>query len=165
MFSLEDMDFCMKAKQKGFKILLHKNIIFYDINIRKIKYSDIYIDMSLTNSLRALSKRARAAVYAYSPNWNLKTYIKFLISNPRVLFYLGYIPTFFFLYIGFTFNYYILFIFIIYMGSYAVWQMYRRGIAIGIRALIKSIIVGLPISILITFYILKNILKNYLFNN
>lgn len=158
--SMEDFDFCMKAKQKGFTILIYKNIISYDINVPKIWFSDIYVDIPLKSSLKALNKRARAAVFGYSINWNLKIYIKFIISNLRYLFYLSYVPMFFFFFIGIIkYNFYFIFIFSFHIGLFLIWQINRRGILKGIRSLIKSVLVGLPLSLIITFHIFKNMIK------
>jgi len=153
----EDMDFTIRAREKGFKIIANKHIVVFDINIRKREHSDIYIDMPLKNALKGLRKRAKVYVLASTLKPSLKETLNFFIKNKRYIFYLGYIPLALLTIYGiFLQNIYLL-SFPIYLTLFAVWQVKRRGFIRGVKAVLRSILVGLPFSLMLIYYFCKYI--------
>jgi len=153
----EDLDFTIRAREKGFKIIANKHIVAFDINIRKRDHSDIYIDMPLKNALKGLRKKAKVLVLTSTIKPSLKEELNFFIKNKRYIFYLGYIPLALLTIYGiFLKNIYFL-SFPIYLTLFAVWQVKRRGFVRGVKAVLRSILIGLPSSLMLIYYFCKYI--------
>jgi len=144
----EDLDFCVRARQKGFKIFMNEGVKVLDINIRRKDYSDIHISMPLRDALRGLKKKAKAKVLASNFTINISQMVKFFIKKKRFAYYLGYMPTLISLSLGiFSGNIPLVLIFPTYLIPYMIHQFKRRGFKKGLNALLKSICVGLPVFI------------------
>jgi glycosyltransferase involved in cell wall biosynthesis len=155
----EDVDFCLRAKEQGFRIMVDPNIKVLDVNDPNKAYSDIYIDMPLKDSLRGIRKKSQVQVYAYDFS-GFKGALKFFSSYKRYVFYLLYIPAFVLTVIGVWFwNIYLSLVFPLYALFYTVLQIRRRGVGRGVRAFVISILVGIPNSVWVTFYWIKYLAK------
>jgi len=151
---LEDTDFSVRARGKNFKIISNKHILAFDINIRKMEQSDIYIDLPLKKALKGLRKKAKAIVLTGILKPTPKEALKFFFENKRFLFYLGYILMGFLTIFGIFFKNIYFLSFPIYLILFAVWQVKRRGLIRGGKAVLKSIVVGIPLSVLLVYYFL-----------
>ena len=151
----EDIDFSVRAREKGFKILLAKNIITFDINMRRKGGSDIYIKMPFRHSLKGLRKKARADVLAHSFTLTFRNSIEFFFKHKRYIFYLGYLPVFALTISGLLIRSYLFLAFPIYLALFALWQIERRGPKAGMQAVLRSIIVGVPVSLWLAYYFTK----------
>jgi len=152
----EDSDFCLRVKEKGFKILLSKEVTVLDVNMNRVAHSDIYVDMPLKDALRAIGKKSRAQVYSHDFVSRPHGGIRFFSENKRYLFYLGYIPTIALSVYGLlTQNIYLILVFPVYALIFAGLQIRRRGAAKGFKAFLRSIVVGVPNALWVTYYCLK----------
>jgi glycosyltransferase involved in cell wall biosynthesis len=84
--TLEDLDFSVRAREKGFKVLKSKGVQAFDINIWKKGHSDIYIDMPLKSALRGLRKKAKVNVLAGGREVTFTKAMKFFLTYKRYLF-------------------------------------------------------------------------------
>ncbi len=158
--SLEDNDFCLRARTKGFKIMLDRNIVGIDVNMYNVSFSDIHIDTPLRVALRGIRKKSKAQVYTYDFPLGWKSVFNFYLQHKRYLFYFVYIPTAVLTLIGILFqNIFLAVIFPAYVLVYFGLQIRRRGIAKGFKALIRSLIIGVPNAFWITYYCLEAITK------
>lgn len=149
----EDTDFCLRAKEKGFKIMVSPNVVVLDVNMYTMAYSDICIDMSLKDALRGIRKKSRVQVYAYNFATGWKSTVSFFSQYRRYLFYLLYLPAIVLTVYGiFTQNIYLLLVFPVYALFYTGLQIRRRGITRGIKAFILSLLVGIPNALWVTYY-------------
>ncbi|MCW4004371.1 MAG: glycosyltransferase family 2 protein [Candidatus Bathyarchaeota archaeon] len=157
----EDRDFSAKANKLGFKILETRNIIGFDVNTNRPQ-SDIYaFDMPLKKALRGIRKKA--LVQAQEISGDYSSVGKFLLTNKRYIFYVGYMPAIFLTVIGvFILNLWVSLIFPAYFLFYAVIQFRKRGFMQGFNAAARSIIVGVPTTYALLYYCLKLYLKNKL---
>jgi len=153
----EDQDFSLKATKLGFKILLTKNVIGFDLKSDR-PYSDIYFDMSLGKTLRGLRKKGALQaqmVVKDSPSVS-RAVLKFLLANKRYFFYIGYVPAIILTVIGVLLqNLWLALILPVYFLIYAAAQFKKRGFARGLKALMRSFIVGVPTTYAFLFYCLK----------
>jgi len=157
----EDIDFCLRAREKGFKIMLNPNVTVLDVNMFKVAYSDIYIDMSIKDGLRGVRKKSRAQVYAYDFSSGWRTSVRFLLSYKRYLFYILYIPAIAITVYGiFTRNVFLSLVFPVYALLYTFVQIRRRGVARGLKAFVLSLFVGIPDAFWVTYYLIGSLLKN-----
>jgi glycosyltransferase involved in cell wall biosynthesis len=157
----EDLDFCLRAREKGFKILLNPNVTVLDVNMFKVAYSDIYIGMSIKDGLRGVRKKSRAQVYAYDFSSGWRTSVHFLLSYKRYLFYVLYIPAIAITVYGvFTRNVFLFLVFPAYALLYTSVQIRRRGVARGLKAFVLSLLVGIPDAFWVTYYLIGSLLKN-----
>jgi len=151
----EDIDFCLRAKEKGFKMMLSPNVIVLDVNTYKAAYSDIYIDMSLKDAVRGIRKKSRAQVYAYDFSFGWRTAGSFLLQYKRYLFYMVYIPTVALTVYGILAqNIYLILVFPVYALLYTIFQIKRRGLTRGLKAFIRSLLVGVPDALWVMYYLI-----------
>lgn len=61
----EDTDFCLRAREQGFRLMLDPNITALDVNMFNVTYSDICIDMSFGDAVKGIRKKSKVQVYAY----------------------------------------------------------------------------------------------------
>jgi glycosyltransferase involved in cell wall biosynthesis len=155
----EDVYFCIIAREKGFKIAVDKRIRAYDINIRKKEHSDIYVDMPLRRAIKGLRKKAKAHVLMNGFDINLKMVISFFLINKRYAVYLGYLPMLVFTIYGLYMKNYLALFFPFYILAFFTWQILRRGMNRGLKALIRSIIIGVPFSLSLLYYFIFYYLK------
>jgi len=157
----EDSDFCLRAKAKGFRIMLCRSVVVLDVNMYKMGYSDLHIDTPLKYALRGIRKKSKAQVYAYhfdSRGWRGLT--QFFSQHKRYLFYLVYIPTFLITIFGVLLsNIYLSLTFPLYLLLYLGLQIRRRGLMRGLKALIRSLLVGIPNSLWIAYYCIRVVHK------
>jgi glycosyltransferase involved in cell wall biosynthesis len=147
---LEDIDFSARARDRGFKIVTSTKILAVDVNIIDKRYSDIHVDMPLENAMRGMRKKARAQVLVYRPVFNI------FLRNKRYAFYLGYVPAAILTCIGILLNnLFLIVIFPSYLLLFTFWQMKRRGLRRGSRAISRSFLVGVPTSLWIAYYVAK----------
>lgn len=158
--TLEDLDFSVRAREKGFRVLESKSVQAFDINIWKKGHSDMHIDMPLKNALRGLRKKAKVNVLAGGREVTFTKGIKFFFTYKRYLFYLGYIPALILTIYGLIMNvHWFALVFPVYLIFFALWQVKKRGVKRGIKALVRSILVGMPTSLLLIYYFSKYSLK------
>jgi len=157
--SCEDLDFSVRTREKGFKIVLAKRVLTFDINIWKKGFSDIHMEMPLRRSLRGLRKKAKARVLTYSFTLTFRNVIEFFWKNKRYPFYLGYIPAFIITIYGILVNNYLFLTFPIYLLSFMLWQIKKRGVKLATRAVLRSIVVGVPRSLWLVYYFAKYTLR------
>jgi glycosyltransferase involved in cell wall biosynthesis len=155
----EDLDFSVRAREKGFKIVLAKSVMAIDVNMRKKGYSDIDINMPLKRSLRGLRKKAKFSVLAYNTKLDFKDAVVYFLKYRRYLFYLGYVPTLILTIYGLVANNYLFLTLPIYLCLFTLWQIKRRGSRQGIQAVFRSIVVGVPFSLWLVYYFAKYALK------
>jgi len=152
----EDLDFSVRAREKGFKIVKDPRVVAFDINLINKSYSDIFVEMPVRKALKGLRKKAKAKVLSLNFKVSLKDMVRYFWSYKRHLFYLGYALTFMTSIIGLSAkNFPLLVTFPLYSACYLLYQFQRRGIKRGLSVFVKSIIVGLPLSILMIFYFVK----------
>jgi glycosyltransferase involved in cell wall biosynthesis len=157
----EDIDFCLRAKKKGFKMLLDPNVIVLDVNNYRAPYSDIYIDMSLRDALSGIRKKSQAQVYAYDFSSGWRATANFLLRYKRYLFYMGYIPTVALTVYGILArNVYLFLVFPVYALLYIILQIKRRGITRGLKAFVLSLLVGIPDALWFTYYLIEHFSKS-----
>ena len=155
MTTCEDLDFSVRAREKGFKLVMASSVRVFDVNMWKKEYSDIHIDLPLKQSLRGLRKKARFSVQAHRFTLTRGDAIRFLLSNKRYLFYLGYIPAFILTIYGILAGNYLFLAFPVYLFLFAIRQIVRRGFKRGVQAVLRSIVVGLPFSLWLIYYLAK----------
>lgn len=151
----EDLDFSVRAREKGFKMVLAKSVMAIDVNMRKKGYSDIHIDMPLKRALKGLRKKAKFSVLAYDFRLDFRDMIGYFLTYKRYLFYLGYLPALILTIYGFVANTYLFIALPIYICFFTLWQIKRRGLRQGAQAVFRSIVVGLPFSIWLVYYFVK----------
>lgn len=151
----EDLDFSMRAKEKGFKIILARHIVTVDVNMWNKRYSDIHIGMPLRLALRGMRKKARVRALTYSFSMNFKDVIVFFLKQRRYLFYLGYIPTFIITIYGILADNFFIPMLPIYLCLFGFVQIKKRGVKNGIRSVFRSLIVGVPFSLWLLYYLTK----------
>ena len=157
----EDIDFCLRAREKGFKILLDPNVVVLDVNMFRVAYSDIYVDMSIKDGLRGVRKKSRAQVYAYDFSSGWRTILHFLLSYKRYLFYLLYIPALAITVYGvFARSIFLFLVFPVYALLYTFLQIRRRGVTRGLKAFVLSILVGIPDAFWVMYYLIGSLSKN-----
>ncbi len=158
----EDSDFCLRAKAQGFRIMLCRSVVVLDVNMYRIGYSDIHIDTPLKYALRGIRKKSKAQVYAYPfESGGMRGLTQFFSQHKRYLFYLVYVPTFIITIIGVLFgNIYLSLTFPAYLVLYLGLQIQRRGLKMGLKALIRSLLVGIPNSLWIAYYCLKTTMRS-----
>lgn len=155
----EDLDFSVRARGKGFKILLAKHVLTFDVNIWKKGFSDIHMEIPIKQSLRGLRKKARASALTYSFTLTFKDSIEFFWRNKRYPFYLGYIPTFILTVYGILVKSCLSLTFPIYLLFFALWQIRKRGSKLAARSISRSLMVGVPRAIWLVYYFAKYTLK------
>jgi glycosyltransferase involved in cell wall biosynthesis len=156
----EDTDFCLRAKEKGFKIMLDPNVTVLDINMFNMPYSDICIDMSLKDAMRGIRKKSQVQVYAYNFASGWKNAVNFFLQYKRYLFYLFYLPTIVLTVYGILIqNIYLSIVFPLYALLYTVLQIRRRGITRGFKAFLLSLLVGIPNALWVTYYWIRYVSK------
>ncbi|MCJ7424343.1 glycosyltransferase [Candidatus Bathyarchaeota archaeon] len=152
----EDYDFSIRAREKKFKIEMTQKIHIVDVNIIKQAHSDIHIDMPLKNAMRGMRKKARAQTLGFRSVLTRREAIRFFMLNKRYVFYLGYVPTAILSGIGVLMsNLLLVVMFPFYLLLFSVWQVRRRGVKAGARAISRSFLVGLPTSLWIGYYFTK----------
>lgn len=152
----EDLDFSVRAREKGFKIVMNKKIKVLDINIIKKSHSDIHIDMPLKNAIRGIKKKSKAQVLGCSSTMTFREAIKFFLENKRYIFYLGYVPTIILLIWGvYLKNLFLSIIFPLYLLFFTFWQLKRRGFRKAPKAVVRSFLVGVPTSLWLLYYSAK----------
>ena len=157
----EDLDFCLRAKEKGFELMLCRNVIVLDVNMFNVAYSDIYIDMPLKDALIGIRKKSRAQVYAYDFSSGWRTTVNFFSQYKRYLFYIVYIPTIALTIYGLlTRNTYLILVFPVYALIYISLQIKRRGITRGLKAFVRSLIVGVPDAFWVIYYLIEYFSKS-----
>jgi glycosyltransferase involved in cell wall biosynthesis len=155
----EDVDFCLRAKSQGFKIMVDPKILVLDVNMFNVPYSDIYIDMPLKDAMRGIRKKSQVQVYAYDFS-GFRGALKFFSNYKRYVFYLLYIPALVLTVVGVWFwNIYLSLVFPLYALFYTVLQIRRRGVGRGLRAFVISILVGVPNAVWVTYYWIKYLAK------
>jgi glycosyltransferase involved in cell wall biosynthesis len=156
----EDLDFSVRAREKGFKILKNPGILAFDINLENEYYSDIFTEMPLKKALKGLRKKAKAKILSFNFTINIKDFIKYFWENKRYLFYMGYLPAIILSFVGFCIrSLFFSTAFLVYLGGYILYQLKKRGVKKGLTIFVKSLLVGLPLSFLMIYYFVKNYLN------
>jgi glycosyltransferase involved in cell wall biosynthesis len=166
---MEDLDFSLKAYSLGYKVQINPTLNVLDIDLPKIKYSDIYSQISLLKHLKVLKKTIKIRLLSYNEKWNIKKSIQFLISTKNDLFYISNLIMLFVSIFGLFYNILLTYSFFVYLMIFIIYKIKKMGYKIGFRSGIKSIIIGIPRAILTIYYLsllsfYKNNLsiKNYL---
>jgi glycosyltransferase involved in cell wall biosynthesis len=159
--TMEDYDFSIRAREKGFRIVMNRGIRVFDVNVIKEENSDIHIDMPLKNAMRGIRKKSKAQVRAYKFRLTLTDMVYFFLRNKRYVFYLGYVPMGILTALGvFLHNIYLIVVFPLYLLFFTLWQMRKRGLGRGAKAVYISLLVGVPNSVYITYYFMKYIIRD-----
>jgi glycosyltransferase involved in cell wall biosynthesis len=157
----EDTDYCLRAYEQGFKVMIDPNITVLDINMFNVAYSDICIDMSLKDAMRGIKRKSQVQVYAYNFSVGWKNALGFFSLYKRYVFYLFYIPTIILTVFGIAVqNILIALVFPIYALFYTILQVRRRGIARGVKAFVLSILVGIPNAVWVIVYWIECVAKD-----
>jgi glycosyltransferase involved in cell wall biosynthesis len=152
----EDTDFCLRAKEQGFKIMVDPGVVALDVNMYTMAHSDICIDMSLKDALKGIRKKSKVQVYAYNFASGLKSSLNFFSQYKRYIFYLLYLPAVVLTVYGiFAQNIYLALVFPVYALLYTVLQVRRRGVKRGLKTFLLSLIVGVPNALWVTYYWIK----------
>lgn len=152
----EDVDFCLRAKEKGYKLVVNRNIVALDVNMFTMAHSDISIDMPLKDAIRGVRKKSRVQVYAFDLSVNFKDKLHFLIQFRRYGFYLLYLPIIVLSVFGVLLqNVFLALAFPVYAALYTVLQIKKRGLKKGLKAFVYSLIVGIPDAFWFAIYYVK----------
>lgn len=151
----EDLKFSFEATKIGTKIITLKHILTFDVNMWKKEYSDTHITMPLKHAVKGIRKKAEIqALTAINA-------IIFFLKNKRYLFYLGYLPAILLSVSGLIFlNTYLILTFPVYLLTFTIWQIRKRGVLHGLQSALRSILVGMPYASCLVFYFSKLALKN-----
>ena len=156
----EDADFCVRARESGFRVCLHTGAKALDVNVGVGKLSDIYVYSPIMPQLRSLRKRARAKTYALGFKVTPLDVLKYFAQNKRYLFYLSYAAAIPLLAAGVALkNPLLASILPAETAAYLAYQVRRRGLAGGLRATLLSVLVGLPLATLMLVYSLRAMLE------
>jgi glycosyltransferase involved in cell wall biosynthesis len=156
----EDCDFGMRASARGYKLMSCPSVVVLDVNMNRMAYSDIHIDMPVKWALRGIRKKAKAQIYFYNFASGWKSSINFFLEKRRYLFYWGHLLTILLSIYGILVqNLYLFLLFPVYALLYAGVQIERRGLAKGLKAFIRSVVVGIPDAFWVAYYFLKYISK------
>ncbi len=157
----EDYDFGFKALKKRFNIVDVKKAYGLDINIMKMHYSDIYLDMPLRLFFKALPRKARDRIIEPIAEINLTYIFSHYRKYKRFIFYLAYPVIMVISLYGFlTNNLFYLMCFPISLSFYLIWQVNRRGLNRGLKMTFRSIIAGIPYAYLQLYYLLKYLIMD-----
>ncbi|MEM1581503.1 MAG: glycosyltransferase [Candidatus Bathyarchaeia archaeon] len=153
----EDMDFSVRARKKGFKIMKNTDVIAFDINLTSEKYSDIFTEMPIKDSLRGLRKKAKAKVLSLNFSISLVDMVKYYWKNKRYLMYLSYLPVMVLLIPGFVCrNWALIILPFMYPTFYMLYQARKRGFKKGLAIFMRSFLVGFPLSLLMIYYFARS---------
>jgi glycosyltransferase involved in cell wall biosynthesis len=150
----EDADFCLRARELGFKIMREPNVVSLDVNMYNVAYSDICIDMTLNDAMKGIRRKSQVQVYVYhfQSGWRNN----FFWQYKRYVFYLLYLPTIALTVAGILLqNLLLALVFPAYALFYTAMQIRRRGVARGVRAFVLSLLVGIPNAFWVTIYWIK----------
>lgn len=149
----EDADFCWRARKLGFRIFLHEGVHALDLNLAGDPKSDIFTSKPLRELMRGLRKKGKAKAFCLDFRPSFISFIKYISRNPRHAFYLGYtliVPLLIFSAV--YRNLFLTLIALSYILGYAIVQIMRRGLKLGIKILIASFLVGMPINVVMMYY-------------
>lgn len=155
----EDLDFSVRAREKGLKIILAKHVLTFDVNIWKKGFSDIHMEIPIRQSLRGVRKKARASALTYSFTLTFKDSLEFFWRNKRYPFYLGYIPAFILTVYGILAKNLLVLFFPAYLLFFALWQIRKRGSKLAVQSVLRSLIVGVPRALWLVYYFAKYTLR------
>lgn len=149
----EDADFCIKAREQGFHVCLHRGAAALDVNVGSGKLSDIYVYSPIMPQIRSLKKRAKAKTFGLGFRVTPLVVAKYFLQNKRYLFYLSYIITIPLFILGLAIgNIYLASLLPLELFLYISLQAKRRGLRGALRATLLSLFVGLPLSLLMLAY-------------
>jgi glycosyltransferase involved in cell wall biosynthesis len=152
----EDIEFCLRAKEKGYKLIINRNIVALDVNMYTMAHSDISIDMTLKDALRGVRKKSKVQVYTFDFSVSFRAKLQFLKQYKRYGFYLLYLPTAILSVCGILLlNVYLALVFPVYAILYTGLQVKKRGIKKGFKAFLYSLIVGIPDAVWFAYYYIK----------
>jgi glycosyltransferase involved in cell wall biosynthesis len=161
--SHEDQDFTGRAIGFGFKIIEVQNVIGFDVNWTKQRYSDIYaFDMPIKKQLRGIRNRGKVEAFnlivgSVSP---AKAVAGFFWRNKRLLFSLGYVPAVILTIAGVLLqNLVLALVFPVYFLLYAASQIARKGFFRGFSMAAGSLVAGVPVNYALLYYCVKMIFK------
>jgi len=150
----EDLDFCLRARSMGFKVMEHGGIVAVDLNPAWEPANDIFVVKPLRELLRGFSKKARVKALTLSPGPG--PYLRYILRYKRYAYYLGYTAVIPLLILGlFSRNFLISVVAGAYILIYLALQVLRRGLRHGLRVFAVSILVGLPLALLMLYYSLR----------
>jgi glycosyltransferase involved in cell wall biosynthesis len=152
----EDLDFSVRARERGYRIAMNRGILAFDVNLAGKRSSDIYVSMPLRQALRGLRKKARAKVLSSGFELGPRKALEFYIGQKRFAFYLGYIPVMLlFAYGLLTASAPTLLVLPAYLLLYFLHQLRRRGMGGAANTIARSLLVGLPLSALMLAYFIR----------
>jgi glycosyltransferase involved in cell wall biosynthesis len=156
----EDVDFCLRASEKGYKLLFNPNITVLDVNMYTMGHSDVSIDMPLKDAVRGIRKKSRAQVYEFDFSVDFKSKLRFLKRFKRYGFYLLYLPAFVLTVCGILLqNVFLALVFPVYDLLYIGLQIRKRGVKKGLKAFAYSLIIGIPDAVWFAYYFIKYSLR------
>ncbi|MEM2245683.1 MAG: glycosyltransferase [Thermofilum sp.] len=149
----EDLDFCWRARELGFRVFLDEGVRALDLNLVSDPGSDIFTGKPLSELMKGLRKKGKVKALCLDLKPGLRPFITYLIRNPRHAFYLGYVPILLLLayalarcdiLLASAASSYIL--------GYAAVQVAKRGLKRGVKVIAASLLVGLPINVFMLCY-------------
>jgi glycosyltransferase involved in cell wall biosynthesis len=149
----EDGDFSLYAR--NFRVFSNNKIGAFDINVARVKHSNVYVDMPLHEAMRGIRKASRTEVTVsqYLLHQSLRKYISI---NKRYVFYAGYLPLIVLTIAGFFLrNLLLTSFFPIYVLLFALLQFKRKGIVQGAKSVVRSLAIGVPTSLFVMYYFAK----------
>lgn len=149
----EDLDFCIRAREAGFHVMVHHGVVAIDLNLALEPGSDIFTTKPISELLRGLRKKARAKFLALGFQPSLLDFVRYLLAHKRYAYYLGYMPMFLLLVYALVLgNWLVAAVPVTYITTYGILQVFRRGIRRGLKVLVASFVVGLPMALLMLYY-------------
>ena len=158
----EDADFCIRARERGYSVCVDTGVRAFDVNVGSSRLSDIYVYSPVLPQLKSLRKRARAKVYGLDFEVGVSRILRYLYSNKRYVFYLGYALSALLLIAGLLTPLRLLAVLLpLQLLLYFLLQLRRRGFSGALRATVLSLVVGTPLTVLMLYYSLKESLKRF----
>lgn len=154
---LEDCDFTLRARAKGFTAIAYLGVVVFDANVANQPFADVYgIDVPLRDALRGVRKRTRIQALMISENSRqTHRYVmtSFFLRNVRYLLYMGYVPATIVSIIGLTLmNLILMLAFPAYFLCFLAMQIARQGAKRGAKAAVRSLLVGVPTAFALLYY-------------
>lgn len=126
--TMEDYDSSIRAREKGFRIVMNRGIRVFDVNVIKKENSDIHINMPLKSAMRGIRKKSKAQVRAYKFRLTLTDMVYFFLRNKRYVFYLCYVPMGILTTLGvFLHNIYLIVVFPLYLLFFTCGKCEKEG--------------------------------------
>jgi glycosyltransferase involved in cell wall biosynthesis len=153
---MEDADFTIRAREKGFRVFGVEGIHEFDLHLFKEPSFSAHATRPLSMVWRGLRTKAKAKAIGYSLHPRPLDPLRFLWETKRYAYYLGHIPMIAITIAGLLLhNVWLALVFPCYLLPFAVWQVKRRGWTLGAKATLRSLTLGTPIATCTLYYLIK----------